>query len=162
MTFFKLIFSKWPPPHMQPSKARHIHIRWEKKRDLSMKITSRTWRFETCRYLKLPNFKLTHFMRTCHIYVCLWDVCVHTQWNLYQQPPLWVTTPIKSNCLHPKHLKKHVSSCAVQSGILVTRFYLCLDFPTAEMHLCFLVKGVTKQTFKDTPWVQPYEQECDF
>lgn len=55
------------------------------------------------------------------------------QWSLYQQPPLWVTTPFKTNCLHVKHLEKHVSSCAVQSGILVNRFHLCLDFPTAEM-----------------------------
>ena len=23
---FKPIFSKWPPPHMQPSKTRHINI----------------------------------------------------------------------------------------------------------------------------------------
>ena len=22
----KLIFSKWPQPHMQPSEARHIHV----------------------------------------------------------------------------------------------------------------------------------------
>lgn len=60
------------------------------------------------------------------------------QWSLYQQPPLWVTTPFKTNCLHLKHLKKHVSSCAVQSGILVNRFHLCSDFPTAEMAPLFL------------------------
>ena len=26
----KLIFSKWPPPHMQPSKTRHIHSIWSR------------------------------------------------------------------------------------------------------------------------------------
>ena len=35
----------------------HPHL-FEKKRDLSIKITSGTSRFETCRYLKVPNFKL--------------------------------------------------------------------------------------------------------
>jgi len=30
----------------------------EYKCDLSIKITSRTCKFDTCRYLKLPNFKL--------------------------------------------------------------------------------------------------------
>ena len=26
----KLIFSKWPPPHMQTSKTHHIHIFWNR------------------------------------------------------------------------------------------------------------------------------------
>ena len=25
---FKADFLKWPPPHMKPSKTRHVHIYW--------------------------------------------------------------------------------------------------------------------------------------
>ena len=27
----KLVFSKWPPPHIQPSKARNVNIFWTRK-----------------------------------------------------------------------------------------------------------------------------------
>ena len=42
---------------MQPLKTHHIHI-FESRNMIYDKITSKTCRFETCRYLKLPNFKL--------------------------------------------------------------------------------------------------------
>ena len=30
MKTFKLMFSKWSPPHVQPSKVRHIHVVWSR------------------------------------------------------------------------------------------------------------------------------------
>ena len=50
----------------------HLHI-WQNDQGLlratavNIKITSRTCRFETYRYLRLPNFK-THFLRTGHVF----------------------------------------------------------------------------------------------
>ena len=43
--------------HATFKNTSHQHF-IEQKCDLSIKITRRTCRFETCRYLKLPNFKL--------------------------------------------------------------------------------------------------------
>ena len=43
--------------HATFQNTSHPHF-LEQKCDLSTKITSRTCRFETCRYFKLPNFKL--------------------------------------------------------------------------------------------------------
>ena len=55
---------------LKMASATHVTFRntshplfMEQKRDLSITLASRTCRFETCRYLKLPNFKLTHFGR---------------------------------------------------------------------------------------------------
>ena len=43
--------------HATFKNTSHPHF-LQQKRNLSIKITSRTCRLETCRYLKLPNFKL--------------------------------------------------------------------------------------------------------
>ena len=43
--------------HATLQNTSHPHF-LEYKRDLSIKITRRTCRLDTCRYLKLPNFKL--------------------------------------------------------------------------------------------------------
>ena len=51
----------------------HPHL-FEKNMILSIKITSRTCRFETCRYLKLPNFKLRFVLWKLVTY-CLPSVC---------------------------------------------------------------------------------------
>jgi len=43
--------------HAPFRNTSHPHI-WEQKCDLSIKISSRTCRFETCRYLRVPSFQL--------------------------------------------------------------------------------------------------------
>ena len=97
MKTLKLVFSKWPSQHMQPLKICHIQICWSRNLILSIKITSRICRFETCRYLKLRNFKLR---------LILWEQVTITElvrsWILTFRQPHRVTSGCvtRSNFFH--------------------------------------------------------------
>ena len=56
--------------HAPFRKISHPHFS-EEKRDLRFKITNRTCRFETCRYFRLPNFKLRLISREQVTYVLI-------------------------------------------------------------------------------------------
>ena len=80
---FKADFLKMAStPHATFKNTSHPHF-LQQKRNLSIKITSRTCRFETCRYFKLPNFK-------SRLISWEWVTCMKVQRRIMCSTNYWI------------------------------------------------------------------------
>ena len=101
---------------------------------VNTKITSRTCRFETCRYLQMTNFK-THFVRTGHIFNFV------PQSN-QSSPPSLSLTHARMHARTHAHTRTHARTHAHARTEAQNQYTVCLNTESGSQANCEISSSI--------------------